>query len=258
MGSSEVIRKISSWRKIRNSISNENDIGLVMTMGNLHAGHSSLLKRSVQENDITVLTIFVNPAQFNDKNDLKNYPRTEDADIALAKSVGVDFILLFNVDELYPDNYMYKIDVSSDISKIMEGDRRPGHFNGMLTIVVKMHCLVLPDRSYFGEKDYQQYVLVRDALEAFLIQTKVIPCEIVRSNTKLALSSRNNRLSEKGLAHADVFPKILANANLSDKQAAEILEQKGFKVDYINSFDGRRFGAVFLENIRLIDNIKLK
>ena len=257
MHKTKIIRDINTWRDIRkNKISTDKSIGLIMTMGNLHQGHASLIKKSINENDVSILTIFVNPTQFDNKNDLDNYPKTEEEDINLAEKLGIDFILIFNKKDLYPDDYKYQIKNLSHIGQIMEGKMRLGHFDGMLSIVLKMHCLVLPNKSYFGEKDYQQYKLIKEMLNAYLLNTEVIGCPIIRNKNNLALSSRNNRLSQKDLKLAEKFPEILSNFNLNEEQVKQELINHNFKVDYIEKYDNRRFGAVFLGDIRLIDNFR--
>ena len=252
----KIIRDINTWRDIRkNQINSDKSIGLIMTMGNLHQGHASLMEKSISENDVSILTIFVNPTQFNNKTDLDNYPKTEEDDINLAEKLGIDFILIFNKKDLYPDDYKYQIKNTSPIGQIMEGEMRPGHFDGMLSIVLKMHCLTLPHKSYFGEKDYQQYKLIKEMLNAYLLNTEVIGCPIIRNKNNLALSSRNNRLNQKDLKLAEKFPEILSNFNLNNDQVKQELIKHNFKVDYVYNYDNRRFGAVFLNDVRLIDNL---
>jgi len=252
----KIIRDINTWRDIRkNQISSDKSIGLVMTMGNLHQGHASLMEKSISENDVSILTIFVNPTQFNNKSDLDNYPKTEEDDINLAEKLGIDFILIFNKKDLYPDDYKYQIKNTSPIGQIMEGKMRPGHFDGMLSIVLKMHCLILPNKSYFGEKDYQQYKLIKEMVNAYLLNTEIIGCPIIRNKNNLALSSRNNRLNKKDLKLAGKFPEILSDFNLNNDQVKQELIKHNFKVDYIYNYDDRRFGAVYLNDVRLIDNL---
>ena len=252
----KIIRDISQWRDIRqNQIKTNQSIGLVMTMGNLHQGHASLLKKSLCENNISILTIFINPTQFDNKSDLNNYPNTESDDINIATKLGINYILIFNKKDLYPDDYKYQINTTSYISEIMEGKMRPDHFNGMLSIVLKMHCLTLPNKSYFGEKDYQQYQLVKEMIKAFLLPIEIIKCPIIRNKNNLALSSRNNRLNKQELILAEKFPEILSNFNINDEQVKQELVNHNFKVDYIKTYNNRRFGAVYLNKIRLIDNI---
>lgn len=248
----KIFNSISKWRDLRPKL-NDKSIGLVHTMGNLHAGHLSLLKRSIKENDITVLIIFVNPTQFDNKKDLDNYPTTFEQDIKLAKEAGVDYLLAPDYAQLYPCDYRYKIS-ETKLSQLMEGKSRPGHFDGVLTIVMKVLMIVKATRTYFGEKDFQQLQLVADMTKAFFLDTKIIPCKTIRDNNGLALSSRNSRLSSEQKEQANDFPKILAAKKTLPEIIAE-LKAKGFIVDYVEEYAGRRFGAVRLGDVRLIDNI---
>lgn len=228
-------------------------VGFVPTMGNLHEGHASLVHKSKQENDITVLSIFINPTQFNNPEDFKNYPKTLEDDITLAKNIGVDYLFLPNNSDIYPDNYNYKVS-ESKISTILEGKFRPGHFEGMLTIVLKLLLITRPTRIYFGEKDYQQYQLIRNMAEAFFLETDVIGCETVRNENNLPLSSRNNRFTPEQFEAVQAFPKIF-HANLAPAEIKQQLTQAGFEVEYVEEYEGRRFAAVKYAGIRLIDNI---
>ena len=223
-------------------------------MGNLHAGHLSLIKHCTQENDITVVSIFINPTQFNNTDDFENYPQTLEEDIKLAHHA--DYILAPIYKEIYPDDFTFKV-TESLISQKLEGKHRPEHFDGMLTIVLKLFCLIQPQRAYFGEKDYQQLLLVQKLTEAFFLNIEIVPCKTVRSETGLALSSRNNRLSPEEKLLAEKFPELL-RSNHSLEEIKKNLKNLGFLVDYIEEMFGRRLGAVQLGNVRLIDNIKIK
>lgn len=249
-----IFESIQEWRVHRKSLS-VGKIGLVATMGNLHAGHVSLMQKSVAENDFTVLTIFVNPTQFDRAEDLENYPRTLEQDIDKAKNAGVDFILIPKAAEIYHDDFHYRV-TENQLSLMMEGQYRPGHFCGVLTVVLKFFMIVKPHRAYFGEKDYQQYKLIEGMAAAFFLDIEVIGVPIKRAETGLALSSRNNRLSAAGLRKAAIFSKLLSS-NMDPSQIQEQLIAEGFKVDYITEYQNRRYGAVWLENIRLIDNVSL-
>jgi pantoate--beta-alanine ligase len=249
----DIFKSLTAWKKHRKNI--DDDIGFIPTMGNLHAGHASLIKHSVAENKHTVLSIFVNPAQFNNQDDLKNYPRTLDNDIALAESLGVNDILIPEANELYVDNYRYQIH-ETKLSDELEGKYRPGHFAGMLTVVMKLLMLVRPRRAYFGEKDFQQLQLVQGMVQAFFLDTDIIACETVRNEQGLALSSRNNRLSSTQYQQALKFPTLL-NANKSCEMIKKDLMTAGFKVDYVAEQAGRCLAAVYVDDIRLIDNIQI-
>ncbi|MDH7604234.1 MAG: pantoate--beta-alanine ligase [Melioribacter sp.] len=251
-----IIKKISEWKEIRNSDELKNKtVGFVPTMGALHKGHISLIEKCVNENDISVVSIFVNPTQFNDPNDLRNYPRTFEEDLAILKNHNVDFLFYPEYEEIYQDNYKYRI-VETDFSKKLCGAFRPGHFEGVLTIVMKLFNIIRPHKAYFGEKDYQQLKLIDGMCKAFFMDIEIIPCPIVRDEDGLALSSRNLLLSKEEREFSLNFPKLLAS-NKTKEQIKKELEELGFKVDYIEEFEGRRFGAVHVGKVRLIDNVKL-
>ena len=250
----KVITKIQEIKEIRKNIKNKK-IGFVPTMGGLHAGHLSLINRAKNENEITIVSVFLNPTQFNDKKDLETYPANLKDDIALLEKADVDFLFAPDYTEMYPDNYKYKITENS-FSKILCGATRPGHFDGVLTVVMKLFNLVRPTNAYFGEKDFQQYKLLKGMAEAFFLDINIIPCPIVREPNGLALSSRNKKLSQAGLALAPKFHEILASNKTAGQKKSE-LTQAGFTVDYITELDGHIYGAVFLENVRLIDNLEL-
>ena len=251
-----IIKKISEWKEIRNSDELKNKtVGFVPTMGALHKGHISLIEKCVNENDVSVVSIFVNPTQFNDPNDLRNYPRTFEEDLAILKNHNVDFLFYPEYEEIYQDNYKYRI-VETDFSKKLCGAFRPGHFEGVLTIVMKLFNIIRPHKAYFGEKDYQQLKLIDGMCKAFFMDIEIIPCPIVRDEDGLALSSRNLLLSKEEREFALNFPKLLAS-NKTKEQIKKELEELGFKVDYIEEFEGRRFGAVHVGKVRLIDNVKL-
>ena len=232
---------------------NLQQVGFVATMGNLHAGHLSLCAQSQAENDVTVVSIFVNPTQFNDPQDFAKYPRTLAADKKLLEEQGVDYLFLPTQELLYPDDYHIKI-TENELGKELEGEYRPGHFDGMLTVVMKLLQCVQPARAYFGEKDYQQLLLVKKMAAAFLLPTEIIGCPIVRAADGLALSSRNARLSPKQREQALHFPRLLTSG-LTPAAICQALEALQFKVDYIAPKWQRLLGAVWLDDIRLIDNI---
>jgi pantoate--beta-alanine ligase len=234
---------------------NKKSVGFVPTMGALHSGHFSLFRKSVMENDFTVVSIFVNKTQFNDPDDFKNYPRDLNKDLELLNEAGVDVLFLPKHEEIYRDEYNYKISECS-LSKILCGASRPGHFEGVLTIVLKLLNIVSPDKAYFGEKDYQQYLLIKKMKEAFFLDTEIIPCPTVRESNGLALSSRNLLLKEEEKIIAPNFYKILKLKEDTENVKRQ-LDLSGFKVDYVEDLDDRRFGAVFLGKVRLIDNVQL-
>lgn len=250
-----IVTRISEWRQIRNNLVGKT-IGFVPTMGHLHAGHLNLCTRAKNENDVTVVSIFVNPTQFNQASDFELYPRTLDQDCAMLKSQKVDYLFLPDAKEIYQDDYQVQV-TENTISTELEGLHRPGHFNGMLTVVLKLLNIIQPLRSYFGEKDYQQVLLVKKMVNALCVPTEIIACETVRDKDGLALSSRNSRLSEVQREKAAHFPRLLHSDLQPDIITAQ-LQALGFKVDYIAEQWQRRLGAVWLDDVRLIDNIFLE
>ena len=247
---------LGEWQHDRAALTaNGQALGFVPTMGALHEGHLSLVRRSRADNDLTLVSIFVNPAQFDDPADLTGYPRTTEADLEALRQEGVDFVLLPRETDLYPDGYRYRV-VERELSRVLEGAVRPGHFEGVLTVVLKLLLVAGATRAYFGEKDWQQLVLVRGLAEAFFVPTAIVACGIVRGADGLALSSRNSRLRPEERAQAPGFHSVLRSA-ASAEAAARELESAGFAVDYVEDRDGRRLGAVRLGGVRLIDNVAL-
>lgn len=252
----KVVKKISEWKNIRVNIALlGKSIGFVPTMGALHKGHIALIKKSLKENDVTVVSIFINPTQFNNKSDLRNYPITLENDIKILDQNKVDYLLYPSYKELYPDNYSYKI-TESNLSKILCGKYRLGHFDGVLTIVMKLFNIVKPNKAYFGEKDFQQLQLVKGMVESFFMDVKIVSVPTVKEKDGLAMSSRNLRLSKEERILAAKFPKILSS-NISIKQIKNKLMKEGFKVEYVEQIGRRIFAAVYLGKVRLIDNVKI-
>jgi pantoate--beta-alanine ligase len=250
-----VSRTLGDWEAQRASMEALGQtVGFVPTMGALHQGHRSLLERARAENDRVVLSVFVNPAQFNDPGDLERYPRTLEADLALADGLA-DHVLVPDPAEMYRDNYRYRV-TEHDLSARMEGAHRPGHFDGVLTVVLKLLNLVRPDRAYFGEKDRQQLELVQGMVRALFLPVEIVPCPTVRDKDGVALSSRNRRLSPAARERAAAFPRIL-RASADAGSAAAALAREGFGVDYVEDQGGVRLGAVRIEDVRLIDNVRL-
>jgi pantoate--beta-alanine ligase len=253
---SAIFTDIAAWRRERAGGNWTNrSIGFVPTMGALHAGHEELLARARRENECVVLSVFVNPTQFNDPNDLAKYPRTLEADVALARPY-VDAVLAPTPEQMYPDRYRYRV-TENELSLKWEGAHRPGHFDGVLTVVLKLFQLVQPTRAYFGEKDWQQLQLVRDMTNAFFLPLQIVACATVREADGLAMSSRNRRLSEAGRQHAAKLSRALRDAG-SAADAAARLRSDGFEVDYVDDTGDRRLAAVRLEGVRLIDNVPLR
>lgn len=253
----QVVRSLKEWRAVRGSITGS--IGFVPTMGALHEGHASLLRRSLGENGCTVASIYVNPAQFDDADDLAAYPRVQDADLKLCETLGVDQVLIPGRDEIYADGYRYRVE-ENEFSRELCGAHRPGHFTGVLTVVMKLLNLVKPTRAYFGKKDFQQCLLIQGMAAAFFMEVDILACETVREDDGLAMSSRNALLTDEGRQLASRLNRVLRSRD-ADPVVVEELESLGFAVDYVVSKFGRRFAAVAVPvrhgTVRLIDNVPL-
>ena len=211
-------------------------IGLVPTMGALHEGHASLVRRSVKENDVTVVSVFVNPTQFNDKEDLKHYPRTLEADCALLEQIGADYVFAPSVEEMYPTPDTRQFEYPP-VSTVMEGAHRPGHFNGVCQVVSRLFYIVKPDRAYFGEKDWQQIAVVKAMVKHLGIKVDIVECDIVREEDGLAMSSRNTRLTPEERQIAPNIYRVLKES-LDYAKTHEVKETHDFVVDSLNAIDG--------------------
>jgi len=250
-----IVRHIGEWQSHRRGPDcTGRSVGFVPTMGALHAGHLSLLERARAENDRVVLSIFVNPVQFDNPADLERYPRTLDADLALAGDLA-DCALVPAAGEMYPDDYQFRV-AERTLSSRWEGEHRPGHFDGVLTVVLKLLNLVQPDRAYFGEKDRQQLQLVQGMAAALFLPVKIVPCPTVREADGLALSSRNRLLNRAARGRAATFPRLLRESP-NPAAAVTALRREGFEVDYVDDVGGIRLGAVRIGGVRLIDNVPL-
>jgi pantoate--beta-alanine ligase len=245
-------KTIADWRSRRRSLAGRT-IGFVPTMGALHRGHASLVERCRRENEIAVVSIFVNPSQFNDPADLDRYPRTLDTDLALLETLGVDEVLVPAVSEMYPDGFRFRVEPGG-ADRVLEGVYRPGFLEGVSTIVLKLLGLVRADRAYFGEKDYQQLRVVTELAKEFFLDTEIVPCPTVREESGLAMSSRNALLSPECRARAAHLYRVLTTA-AGPAKAREALEAQGFTVEYVEERWGRRLAAAFLDRVRLIDNV---
>ena len=260
----------------------QSGIGFVPTMGALHAGHRSLVECARRENGTVVVSVFVNPTQFNDKNDLKHYPRTPEADARLLEEAGADFVLMPTVEEIYPQPDTRQFDFGL-IDKVMEGATRPGHFNGVAQVVSRLFDIVRPARAYFGEKDFQQIAVIKSMVAQLALPIEIVECAIVRGEDGLALSSRNTLLDA---AHRAAAPHIyatlrasvaqsqeMAPARLKEWVTAEVERNPLLKVIYYQSVDARTMQevaawddspriqgciAVQAGDIRLIDNIRIR
>ena len=258
------------------------NVGLVPTMGALHAGHASLVKRSVNENEVTVVSVFVNPTQFNDKNDLVKYPRTLDADCKLLEACGATYAFAPSVEEMYPEPDTRQFSYAP-LDTVMEGAFRPGHFNGVCQIVSKLFEAVKPHRAYFGEKDFQQLAIIREMVRQMQFDLEIVGCPIVREEDGLALSSRNARLSAEERENAlkisqTLFKSRTFAATHTVSETLKFVEDAiaavpGLRLEYFEIVDGNTLQkvdnwnqtsyvvgciTVFCGDVRLIDNIKYK
>ncbi len=248
----QVWNNIPDWLDRRRALQGRK-IGFVPTMGALHAGHAALVQRCREENEIVVVSIFVNPSQFNDPKDLERYPRTMEQDLQLLASLGTDEVITPGPADLYPNGYRFRLEPDSS-ALVMEGAHRPGFLQGVLTVVMKLLNLVRADRAYFGEKDYQQLRVVTEMAQEFYLPTRIVPCPTVREESGLAMSSRNTLLSPDARDKAaNLYRALTTAASLPEARAC--LESQGFVVDYVEEHWGRRLAAVFLERVRLIDNV---
>ena len=234
-------------------------IGLVPTMGGLHEGHLSLLRAARSENDMVVMSLFVNPAQFAEQGDFARYPRDEERDLEAAHAAGVDFVFAPSHDEMYPRGFQTWVDVT-ELGSILEGEFRPGHFRGVATVVLKLFAIVRPTRAYFGQKDAQQVEVIRTLIRdlALEIELRVLPT--VRDADGLALSSRNALLSPEERRRALALSRALATRN-RDEALAELASSNGLEIDYVEvaDFDPPVLaGAVRVGTTRLIDNVVLE
>ncbi len=263
---------------------NGKTIGLVPTMGALHEGHASLVRRSVEENDVTVVSIFLNPTQFNDKTDLAKYPRTLEADCRLLEQYGATIAFAPSVEEIYPEPDTRQFSYPPTDS-VMEGAFRPGHFNGVCQIVSKLFMMVEPDRAYFGEKDFQQIAVIRRMVDDLGFCLQIVPCPVVREESGLAMSSRNTLLTDAERQTASHIYQALRRSrewmeqesleNVRQRVVAEINAVDGLEVQYYSIVDGRTLADVSDWNesddivgcitvycgsqpIRLIDHIRYK
>lgn len=276
----EIIRTVAELKAKLDDARARGSVGLVPTMGALHAGHLSLIERARKENDTVVVSVFVNPTQFNNPTDLATYPRTEEADAALLEGAGVDYAFIPSVDEVYPEPDTRVFDLGP-VAEVMEGAMRPGHFNGVAQVVSKLFRFTEPTRAYFGEKDFQQIAVIRRMVELEGFDLEIVDCPIKREDDGLAMSSRNVRLTPEQRAIAPAIHRTLASS-IDWAKDHSVEETKKYVVDEINSFPHMNVEyyeivdaltmqpikdwsdtesavgcvTVFCGDVRLIDNIK--
>jgi pantoate--beta-alanine ligase len=275
-----IIKTISELQTSLKRERNENkSVGFVPTMGALHQGHIALVRQAVAENDISVVSIFVNPTQFNDKNDLLKYPRTLEADCELLQEAKIHFVFAPSVEEIYPepDTRLFEF---GELSTVMEGRFRPGHFNGVAQVVSRLFDIVKPDRAYFGEKDFQQLAIIKALVQQLKLNIEIIACPIVRESDGLAMSSRNTLLTPEQRNKASIISKALFDSKkrknclsvsqLREEVIAKINQIPDMKVEYFELVDKESLQSVtkwtssehivgciaaYAGKIRLIDNI---
>ena len=276
----EIIRTVAELKAKLDTARKNGSIGLVPTMGALHAGHLSLIQRARSENDTVVVSVFVNPTQFNNPTDLATYPRTEEADTAMLREAGVDYAFIPSVEEIYPEPDTRQFDLGP-VAEVMEGAMRPGHFNGVAQIVSKLFDFTRPTRAYFGEKDFQQIAVIRRMAELEGFDLEIVDCPIKREDDGLAMSSRNVRLTPEQRAIAPAIHRTL-ESSLDWASDHSVEATKRYVIDEINSFPHMQVEyyeivdaltmqpitdweqtesavgcvTVFCGDVRLIDNIK--
>ncbi|MCM1517944.1 MAG: pantoate--beta-alanine ligase [Pseudoflavonifractor sp.] len=247
-----IIRKVDELRRaVADARAEGRSVGLVPTMGALHAGHVSLIDRARAENDMVVVSVFVNPTQFNNPDDLRTYPRTEDADCSKLTAAGVDVAFIPSVEEIYPEPDTRIFDLGP-VAEVMEGAMRPGHFNGVAQIVSKLFSMVTPDRAYFGEKDFQQIAVIKRMVELEGFDIDIVECPIKRHDDGLAMSSRNVRLTPEQRAIAPNIARVL-NESISYAATHSVDDTKQFVTDSLNAIDG-----IEVEYYEIVDTLTMQ
>lgn len=274
-----IFTRPEEWGALRKSyFDHRGSVGYVPTMGALHQGHQSLIERAVKENEISVCSIFVNPTQFDKSADLQNYPRTLHADLTMAEESGCDAVFVPEVKTMYGHAVVSGAADYGALTSTLEGAHRPGHFDGVVTIVRKLFAAVEPDRAYFGEKDFQQLAIIRELVKRESLGVDVVSCKLIRDVDGLALSSRNVRLSPQGrmnaLAISDTLRQLrLRSGEVSPEMLAKwgrrhLAQQKGIELEYLELINEQTFDkaeswdepvralvAVCVDGVRLIDNM---
>lgn len=278
----KIIRTVKELRDAVSTLKSEGkSVGLVPTMGALHDGHISLVEQARTGNDAVVVSVFVNPTQFNNPDDLRTYPRTEEADCRRLEDAGVDIAFIPSVEEMYPEPDTRVFDLGP-VAAVMEGAMRPGHFNGVAQVVSRLFAMVNPDRAYFGEKDFQQIAVIRRMVELEKFPIEIVACPIKRESDGLALSSRNVRLSARQREVSPNIHRVLKESVAEKASGATLEEVKRNVIDKINAFPEMEVEyyeivnaadmqpvagwgdckeavgciTVYLGDVRLIDNIK--
>lgn len=266
---------------LKNQVSSETIVGLVPTMGALHEGHASLVRTAKKTSNFVIVTIFVNPTQFNNTEDLSNYPKTEEKDIALLKMLDCDLVFFPRISDVYPDDYNFPGINLGFLDQTMEGELRPGHFQGVCQVVYRLFQLTKPNKAYFGLKDFQQVSVIRFMVNHFQLPIEITPCETSRNEEGLALSSRNLRLSEEQKNEALVLYKTLSDAKLNTSKfnpsqiksiAEESIQKSALRLEYVEIVDpttlenltnewcanARMCIVAYAGEVRLIDNMEIR
>jgi pantoate--beta-alanine ligase len=251
----KVFYSIQEFRDWRTEI--KGTLGFVPTMGNLHRGHASLVKRSVESCDQSVVSIFVNPTQFNSSKDFETYPKTLDQDLKMLREVGVAAVFAPSALEMYPQGFVHKVVRAKDEQRILCDAKRPGHFDGVLTVVAKLFSIVQPTQAFFGEKDFQQFRYIVEMTEDLFFNLQLVPCATEREPSGLALSSRNGRLTDDAKAQAAKVWSWICKEQLNSSDLSARLQAHGMELEYLEDHWGRRFVAFWIEGVRLIDNFVL-
>ncbi|RMA97892.1 pantoate--beta-alanine ligase [Hydrogenothermus marinus] len=276
-----LITDINQMKQISKNLKKEGKtIGFVPTMGYLHKGHISLMECSKKDNDITIVSIFVNPTQFGPNEDLDKYPRDLERDLKICKEVAVDYVFHPKAEDMYPEGYSTYVVMETLTDKLC-GKFRPGHFKGVLTVVNKLFNIVKPDKAYFGKKDYQQYIVIKKMVEDLNMDVDIIGCPLIREKDGLAMSSRNKYLSQEERERAlsiskalfkakDLFEKGETNPKNLIKEMKKIMENNVDEIQYIEIVNPKNLEpkekvekgdiilvAAFVGSTRLIDNIEL-
>lgn len=277
-----ILKTIKEVKKaLKELCTNSQSIGFVPTMGALHEGHASLVSRSVDENAVTAVSIFVNPIQFNNENDLKNYPVTIENDIELLEGLNCDIVFIPDKKEIYPVPVNEKYDFGQ-LERVMEGKFRPGHFNGVAVVVKRLFEIVEPNKAYFGEKDFQQLAIIKRLVKIIGSDIQIVPCPTLREDDGLAMSSRNRRLTEEQRANAAIISvvlkdlkellKVMPVKEAINKSITRVNETEHMKVEYLEIVDDESLKpvnstkngkgiiacmAAFCGEVRLIDNYRI-
>lgn len=279
----KIVSTIYDLEIVLNKFSKSKTLGFVPTMGALHQGHITLVQKSIAENDFTICSIFVNPTQFNNIEDLEKYPNQLDSDFNLLKEVGCDYVFTPLKEEIYPPNFINKNFEFGALDKVMEGTNRPGHFNGVAMVISRLFELIMPQKAYFGEKDFQQLAIVQSLVKQANLVTLIVPCATAREKSGLAMSSRNSRLNiQQNLSASRIYERLLEVSKRSSVNSISEIKcwienafqnDKDLRLEYFEISDPATLQpsenwknsnshiaciAVFAGEVRLIDNILLK